>query len=305
MNLPFNFVISDTGVVTCFSNGKRYTFPPDFPHYDKVKQAIANKDIAEIERLGDIPKSIETYANGNVKVEHGVITYKGRGINNTLTRRILKLMNEGFPFEFMLRFLDNLMQNPSRHAVQELYNFLLNRNLPITENGCFLAYKTVDDNYMDWHTHTVRNQVGDSPEMERNEVDDEWRNMCSSGFHVGAIEYVQDFHAGHGHIMIVEVNPKDVVSVPTENNYTKCRTCKYTVVGEMVGELLSQVYRTSPTSFAPSPAPAPTVAAPMSSMSSMWSPPNPEDAYDDDDEDDEDYDLDDLDDDEDDEEESW
>jgi hypothetical protein len=280
-NIPFSCVISDSGNVTVFVKGKPYTFEKTNPHYEKVKEAIAIKDGTEIERLGNIPKAVENFAGGNIKVDNGVVTYKGRAIHNSLTTRITRLMAEGFPFDSMLKFLDNLMQNPSQHSVQELYNFLVLRNLPITENGCFLAYKAVKVDYMDVHTGTVRNQVGDSPEMERNEVDDDWRTQCSSGYHVGAIEYVQTFHP-QGHIMIVEVNPKDVVAVPSESSCQKCRTCKYVVVGEMDGELVSQLYKTTSTSYTPST-------------------PPPSTKYDDDldDEDDDDDDLEDEDDDDD------
>ena len=292
--VPFSHIVTDSGVVTVFVNGKPYTFNKDFAHYENVKKAIAEKNGDEIVRLGSLSKTIEQYAGGNIKIEHGVVLYKNKQLHNSLTRRILKHMAEGFPFVSMLKFLENLMQNPSQHAVNELYNFLVHRNLPITENGCFLAYKAARPDYMDWHTHTVRNKVGDSPEMDRNEVDDDWRLQCSSGYHVGAIEYVSDFHRGEGHVMIVEVNPADVVSVPTEERFTKCRTCFYTVVGEMDGELLAQVYRTTPTSFAPSDLNKATVApSPMSNtMSSVDDGypayPNDEDDEDDDFDDDDD-----------------
>jgi len=153
----------------------------------------------------------------------------------------------------MLKFLDNLMQNTRCRAVKELYNFLVHRNLPITEDGCFLAYKSVQLDYLDWHSKSVNNTVGAVVlRMERNEVDDNWRTDCSSGYHVGAMEYVDNFHRHDGHIMIVKVNPKDVVSVP-EGECTKCRTCFYEVVGEMQEEeLVRSVYATTPNSYAPS-----------------------------------------------------
>lgn len=302
--VPFSTIISDSGVVTVFVKGRPYTFAPENPNYEKIKKALEEKNVDEIVRLGSLPKAVESYMGGNIKVEAGVVKYKGREIHTSLTRRILKLMQDNWPFESMLKFLDNLMQNPSKHAVDELYNFLVHRNLPITENGCFLAYKAVRPDYMDWHSNTVRNMVGDvPPPFERNQVDDDWRVDCSSGYHVGAIEYVTGFHSSPSdgsHIMIVEVNPKDVVSVPT-NECSKCRTCAYTVVGEMDGELVAQVYKTTGSSYTPStPNPTPaassyaaatTASKPYSSMS------NDDDLDEDDDEDDDDLDDDDDDDD--------
>jgi hypothetical protein len=290
--VPFSCLISDSGVVTVYVNGKPHTFAQDHPHMDKVKKAIKEKDVAEIVRLSSIPRAIESYAGTTVKVENGVVHYKDKPLHNSLTRRILKLMAEGFPFTPMLKFLEKLMQNGSKHSVDELYNFLVHRNLPITENGNFLAYKAVRPDYLDWHSGTVRNQIGDTPKrLERNEVDDDWRIQCSNGYHVGAIEYVSDFHRGEGHVMIVEVDPVDVIAVPTDSSFTKCRVCFYTVVGEMDGELLAQVYRTTHNSYEPStPASVPAAAAPAA----VGSMSNVDDSFpryqdqDDDDEDEED-----------------
>ena len=282
--IPFSCLVSDAGVVTIFIKGKPYSFAADYPHMDKVKKAITEKDENEIIRLGALPKAVESYAGDLVKVEHGVVKYKNKSLHNSLTKRILKLMAEGFPFTSMLKFLENLMQNASQHAVNELYNFLVHRNLPITENGCFLAYKAVRPDYMDWHSGNFRNQIGDTPvRLERNEVDDDWRVQCSSGYHVGAIEYVTDFHHGEGHVMIVEVNPADVISCPIDESFTKCRVCFYKVVGEMDTELLAQVYKTTENSFVP--------ATPVSSTSGDDDDddyPNYEDDEDDEDEDEED-----------------
>lgn len=300
MAIPFSSLVSDSGTVTVFVNGRPHVFAQDYPQMDKVKKAIGEKDVDEIVRLSSLPKAIESYSGNKVTVDHGVVKYKGKPLHNSLTRRILKLMADNFPFQSMLKFLENLMENPSKHAVNELYTFLVNRNLPITENGCFLAYKAVKDDYMDVHTGTIRNKVGDSPPpMERNEVDDDWRLECSSGYHVGAIEYVQGFRPSNGHIMIVEVNPKDVVSVPTDERFTKCRVMNYTVVGEMDGELLAQVYKTTQTSYAPSvPAEATATVGSMSNVSDGY-PRFQNSDEDDDDEDEDDLDDEDLDEDED------
>lgn len=69
--------------------------------------------------------------------------------------------------------------------------------------------------------------------MNRGKVDDDRRKTCSYGFHVGRYNYAKDFRPNDGHLMIVKVNPKDVVAVPLDHNDEKCRVCKYEVVGEI------------------------------------------------------------------------
>ena len=67
-------------------------------------------------------------------------------------------------------------------------------------------------------------------EMERNKVDDNRDVTCSYGFHIASFDYADTFQAGR--MMIVKVNPKDVVSVPSDHGNQKCRVSRYEVVGE-------------------------------------------------------------------------
>ena len=75
----------------------------------------------------------------------------------------------------------------------------------------------------------IRNQVGDYLEVERSDVDDNRERGCSSGLHVGSFDYAKGF----GNITkLVEFNPKDAVSVPSDCEYQKLRVCAYTVLEE-------------------------------------------------------------------------
>jgi hypothetical protein len=104
-------------------------------------------------------------------------------------------------------------------------------SLPITPDGCFLAYKRVRENYMDCHTGTMDNSVGRVVEMERNMVDDNRNNTCSSGLHFCSHSYLSSF--GGERTVIVKIDPADVVSIPSDYNDAKGRACRYTVIGEV------------------------------------------------------------------------
>jgi hypothetical protein len=78
--------------------------------------------------------------------------------------------------------------------------------------------------------------------MPRNKVDDDKNVGCSYGFHAGTVEYAKDFMGREGHLMIVEINPADVVSIPTDCQFQKLRTCKYKVVGEYEIDLTDPLY---------------------------------------------------------------
>lgn len=75
--------------------------------------------------------------------------------------------------------------------------------------------------------------VGAVVEMPRDKVDDRGHVECSVGLHVGTYGYASQFYAGHNsQLLLVKVDPKDVVSVP-DYDFTKLRACRYTVVGEI------------------------------------------------------------------------
>jgi hypothetical protein len=100
---------------------------------------------------------------------------------------------------------------------------------------------------MDKYRGVFDNHVGNVCEMTRSKVDDDRGRGCSNGLHAGALNYV----AGYGSlesgdkIVIVKINPRDVVSVPSDCNFEKLRTCRYEVVGEYQGELLKPLYSAS------------------------------------------------------------
>jgi hypothetical protein len=104
--------------------------------------------------------------------------------------------------------------------------------MPLTPSGNFLAYKSVNENYKDWFSGKFSNTVGSEHTMARNDVCDDPDLGCSYGFHVGTLGYATEFNRGANRLMIVEVDPSDVVSVPHDCQNQKLRTAKYKVVGE-------------------------------------------------------------------------
>jgi len=134
-----------------------------------------------------------------------------------------------------LRFWENLKQNPSYNARLMLFNFLSHNGHPLTEDGCFIAYRGVTEDFKDKHTRKFDNSVGAICEMPRELVDDNPNNTCSAGLHVACYDYAKGFGEK---LVEVKVNPKDVVCVPVDYNGTKMRTCRFEVVA--VGEKLRE-----------------------------------------------------------------
>lgn len=231
-----SYIVTASGL-TAIIDGEQYTITRDNASYHEVQEAIiAKEDPMYIADLFRTANAVKRYTKGAVEIsaDGSALFYKGEEINNVVVDRILQFMAGGLPVEPLIAFLERLLANPSKHSVEALYTFLENGNMPITEDGHFLGYKGVGNDYWDQYSHTVDNHPGQKPRMARRLVDDNPREDCSYGFHVGTLNYA----TGYGsRTVIVKVDPADVVSVPSQNLSWKLRTCAYEVVCDYQGKL--------------------------------------------------------------------
>jgi hypothetical protein len=242
MSVPFMWV---DGNLTVILKNKAHQVIPDHTNYKLILEALPTATEDELLELVDIEKAVASFSDGQVSIVNGKVMFEGEEVHGSISKRIIEFMSKGLPFEPLVKFLENLMENPSMQSQQELYDFLEHENLPITEDGCFLAYKAVSKDFKDKWKGTFDNKVGQVCEMRRAKVDDNRKAGCSAGLHAGALNYVANYgnvDAGDN-IVIVKINPEDVVSVPSDCNCEKLRTCKYEVVGLYQGELPKPLYK--------------------------------------------------------------
>ena len=230
--MAFPYLIQGKNIVVVIGNVS-HTISSTHISYEKIKVAIKNDDWTAVQDLIEPKKVILEYGAGNVGVQGDKLYWKGKEFHNYLAAKFVEMYQEGFPVEPMVNFMENLMSNPSKRAVDELYAFLEKGNLPITADGCFLAYKKVRNDYLDIHSGTMDNSVGKVLEMERNEVDDNASNTCSYGLHFCSLDYLSHFGDETSRTMVVKINPRDVVSIPADYYATKGRTCRYEVIDEI------------------------------------------------------------------------
>ena len=242
------YIISNNGSVNAFVGGKPYTFNKNHENYDKLLAYLENGNVEHFEASYDIASTVEHYCDGYVHVENGELSWQGITMPELFTDRILQMRREGFNIDPMLNFLDNMNDNPSDQAIVELFDFMQNKHLPITDDGHFLAYKAVSPDFKDIYTGNIDNSVGEEVSIERSKVDSNRSKHCSAGLHVGAIDYVKSYggidldedNDGGNQIVICKVNPADVVSVPSDAKFQKLRTCRYEVVS-----LFNDIFETS------------------------------------------------------------
>lgn len=251
------YIIANDGTVTAVVSGQTYSFGKSHPNYNKLIAHLKNNNVEHFEAAYDIISKVNSYCEGYVNCQDGSLSWDGIKMPDMFTGTILDMIKQGFPFEPMLNFLDNLSQNPSDHAVVELFDFMENKNMPITYDGHFLAYKAVRNDYKDIYSGTFNNNIGDVCSVPRNKVDNNRDNGCGHGLHVGAIDYAKSYggidlddidgggNDGGNRLMICKVNPRDVVSVPNDSKFQKLRCCQYEVVAEFDSIFDKVVHMTS------------------------------------------------------------
>ena len=225
--------------INCYVDGEIFTADKSHPNFVKAFEVLIHEnDVEKAIELISIKRSIEKYTNGNIEILGNVLNYKGIRLDTNMTRRVIELRNEGKPFEHLVEFLKNLVLNPRREAVYELFDFLKHNDIEITKDGYFLAYKKVRGDYLDIRSSTFDNSPGMSPEMEPFEVDDDRMEECSSGLHVCAKSYLPHYGSAHGNrVVLVKVNPAHVVAIPLGYDHAKLRCWKYDVLKDVTNEI--------------------------------------------------------------------
>ena len=206
----------------------------DHPNFEEIRNRVRSKNFEGIEELFDVGQAIETWAQGNIEIVGGVLRYNGQQIENVIVDHIFEVIDEGHNADHLIKFLENLLENPSYRAVQELYGFLEAGQMSITEDGCFLAYKKVRADFTDIYTGQFDNSIGQVVSMPRNQVDEDSERTCSRGLHVCSYDYLRHFGSSTGNkVVLCKINPADVVAIPKDYNNTKMRVCRYEVLEEV------------------------------------------------------------------------
>lgn len=140
------------------------------------------------------------------------------------------------------KFLERLAAviQKRRHSVDDLMAFLKKGDLPITDDGCLLAYKVLNRDhgnpeiFVDCHTGKVHQKVGSFVHMDEALVDPNRRNECSNGLHIARRDYISNF--GGSVCVLVKIKPEDVIAVPEDYGRSKMRVCGYHILSQVSDE---------------------------------------------------------------------
>jgi hypothetical protein len=239
-------IATESNITLIFSNGNSTQIVRSDPNYFAILNKLLNKetlDETEYEDLCNPSKYLEKASNGKLRIHEGQPQLKipnascdgspvWRNIDPEVHDRLEHFVSERMPLDPFINFYEKLNDNPSFNSRKQLFNFIANREMPVTPDGYVLGYKGVNHDYSDKHSGDFDNSVGETIGMERNQVDDNPDNSCSRGFHIGSHSYANSWRGCEGKLMLVKFNPSDAVSVPNDG-CDKLRVCKYTVVADI------------------------------------------------------------------------
>ena len=137
MSFTASMVTAD-GTITAYVNGKPYTISKGHMNYGQIVSAFKADDSDLFVGLTDTKAKIEEYLEvpdisgryGWIELRHGVLYMQDKKLDDVIVERICDLIRQGYNFEHMMWFLNNLMANPSFHSVHQWYGFLSHDNPP-------------------------------------------------------------------------------------------------------------------------------------------------------------------------------
>lgn len=241
-----------TSFVTVFVAGRKPATADDtHPNWDAILDGLMDADDSIID-LFDVSQTVSNKferLSERVTVANGRIYLDGDEIDNALTKQVIDFLDAGVEdvkWKSLVRFFENVQANENEHSKEQLYRWLNTHNIAINPEGLIVGYKGVarDGNggyvsimsgkaMVDGEVKegNIPNPIGAVIEMPRSEVHHDPAVGCHQGLHVGTYDYARGFsQAG---VLEVHVNPRDVVSVPTDSGDAKMRVCRYTVVQEI------------------------------------------------------------------------
>jgi hypothetical protein len=259
--MPHNFMhYSEDGdaFVTAFlpGYGKPLTASTaSHPNFAEIVQALKSDapvddlvDLFDIERA--VARRFENLSE-RVTVANGRVYFDGDEVDNSLSRQIVRFIEEGVEdWQSLVNFMENVAANPNQHSREQLYEWLKRRDFTITPEGYLIGYKGVKTDLKSVNSGPgivngeevnghLDNSPGNTVEIARSLVHHDPGVGCSRGLHVGTYDYASRWGAV---CLKVEVNPRDVVSVPTDCDAAKVRVCRYHVIDVIEKPLTNAVY---------------------------------------------------------------
>lgn len=263
MSLPYRIVTHEGAETIAVYTGGDFNLISSASHplYRHIRDGLVRGTLSDEEIISMVTSAADTLRSTIVEISDKVtfdqdsrsLMFDGEPLDNVLSRHIVRLLtHQGVAAATpWARFMEKLSQNPSRLSRLHLYAWLdAVGDFTITSRGDILAYKAVGKDRLSFtsgkedvsvngtiYRGRIPNPDGAVVEMDRSLVDDDRNRACSVGLHVGTFDFASAFGGSGSTILLVQISPADVVSVPRDNGSAKVRACRYEVLTEIRREV--------------------------------------------------------------------
>lgn len=183
-----------------------------------------------------VTKKLDAQVVSNSLQALGVVDGKlaGRVVPDIIQDKILQLYNNNIPLVPLMRFIDNLLNNPHKEKIEDVFNFIQShKEFPITPDGAILAWKKVQDDLYSYHSGNngkLYYGIGETVSLPESEVDTNSEKVCSRGIHACSKSYLSSYFGDKGTVVILKIYPQDIRAVPHDYNHAKLRCVRAQVV---------------------------------------------------------------------------
>lgn len=256
-NFQYTLVGNDEGsnIVVFVPGSSPQVAHESHPNFAAIVDGALQGDVSVVELFDIAQTAAQKFQrlSERITTANGRLYLDGEEVDNALSTQVLRFIEEGVDdWQPLIAFFENVQANPNEHSREQMFEWLNRRDFTITQDGLIVGYKGVKadlamDDEGDYAIPvycsiksgkaTVNGEVvegliptnpGDLVEMPRSEVEWDPSVGCHRGLHVGSWDYA--FNFAKGAVMEVHVNPRDVVSVPTDFDAAKVRCCRYTII---------------------------------------------------------------------------
>lgn len=229
-----------------FGDGSIQPISGEHPGFQSILEALKAKASDDLIRgLADPANLIFTKTHrltDRITLAGGTLLLDGDVLEGPLADFIVNIaQNSDNESSYMawVKFVDKLATNPSPESRDHLFMFMTTHGITVTPEGDIVLYKGVNADGTSIHAGygivdgqamdgNLPNKVGSVLEFPRSKVNANRGIGCATGLHAGTHEYASAF--SRGQLLTVVINPRDVVSVPSDHENSKVRVSRYTVL---------------------------------------------------------------------------
>lgn len=234
----YQYIISNVSAMIT-KNGETAIIHRESPNYKAVVDLLLNEDFENAWAMTSVKKAIEEFSQGKIKVEGDKVFYGTFEVRNRMTDKLIDMVSNGEEgTKAFCSFFEAVMTDiESDHVRDQLWPFIESQCIELNDDGTFTGYRAVRSDYLDKHTGTIDNSVGQVVVMPRHMVNSDPTEPCSAGLHVGSLEYAKGFKGYDDRLMKVKCHVRDVVSVPYDYNAGKLRCCRFEVIKDITDSI--------------------------------------------------------------------